>query len=180
MKYSQHFTFAEVGIDIVPYAAGHMIGGTIWKISKETDEIIYAVDFNHRRERVLNPAMLESLVRPSVLITDSFSVQTPAHSARESERKLLDTIKRHLGLNGNVLIPVDSAGRVLELLLVLDEFCGQEPLLQNSVVYFSPMAYHVVEVPGLLRMPHTSFTNELYSCMVSRVLSLSLSLSLSL
>jgi len=156
MKYSQHFTFAEVGIDIVPYAAGHMIGGTIWKISKETDEIIYAVDFNHRRERVLNPAMLESLVRPSVLITDSFSVQTPAHSARESERKLLDTIKRHLGLNGNVLIPVDSAGRVLELLLVLDEFCGQEPLLQNSVVYFSPMAYHVVEVPGSLRMPHTS------------------------
>jgi cleavage and polyadenylation specificity factor subunit 2 len=39
------------GITITPYAAGHMIGGTIWKITKETEEIIYAVDYNHMRER---------------------------------------------------------------------------------------------------------------------------------
>ena len=39
------------GIRITPYAAGHMIGGTIWKITKETEEIVYAVDYNHKKER---------------------------------------------------------------------------------------------------------------------------------
>lgn len=39
------------GMTITPYAAGHLLGGTIWKITKDTEDIIYAVDFNHRKER---------------------------------------------------------------------------------------------------------------------------------
>ena len=40
-------------ITVTPLAAGHMVGGTIWKINKETEEIVYAVDFNHKTERHL-------------------------------------------------------------------------------------------------------------------------------
>mgnify|MGYP001800993965 FL=1 len=40
------------GIRAIPLAAGHMIGGTIWRIIKDGDEeIVYAVDFNHNKER---------------------------------------------------------------------------------------------------------------------------------
>jgi cleavage and polyadenylation specificity factor subunit 2 len=40
------------GLQITPLPAGHMIGGTIWKIVKDgEEEIIYAVDYNHKRER---------------------------------------------------------------------------------------------------------------------------------
>lgn len=39
------------GIQITPLPAGHMIGGSIWKIVKEEEEIIYAVDYNHKKER---------------------------------------------------------------------------------------------------------------------------------
>jgi cleavage and polyadenylation specificity factor subunit 2 len=39
------------GITITAYSAAHTIGGTIWKIKKDTDEILYAVDYNHSRER---------------------------------------------------------------------------------------------------------------------------------
>ena len=40
------------GLIITPYAAGHMIGGTMWKIVKDGEEdIIYAVDYNHKKER---------------------------------------------------------------------------------------------------------------------------------
>lgn len=39
------------GLSITPLPAGHMIGGTIWKIVKDgEEEIVYAVDFNHKRE----------------------------------------------------------------------------------------------------------------------------------
>jgi cleavage and polyadenylation specificity factor subunit 2 len=58
LKYSQHFVLGGIegdiwpqilttltgkgaGIEITPYAAGHTIGGTVWKICKETEEIVY-------------------------------------------------------------------------------------------------------------------------------------------
>lgn len=40
------------GLTITPHNAGHMVGGTIWKIVKDGEEvIIYAVDYNHKKER---------------------------------------------------------------------------------------------------------------------------------
>jgi len=53
LKYSQHYILSGKGIklEITPYAAGHMIGGTVWQIKRETDEIVYAVDYNHKKER---------------------------------------------------------------------------------------------------------------------------------
>lgn len=52
------------GLTITPYAAGHMVGGTMWKILKDGEEdILYAVDYNHKKERHLDGAVLESLGR---------------------------------------------------------------------------------------------------------------------
>ena len=40
------------GLTITPHAAGHMVGGTIWKIVKDGEEtFIYALDYNHKKER---------------------------------------------------------------------------------------------------------------------------------
>lgn len=39
------------GIVIAPHVAGHLLGGTVWKITKDGEDVIYAVDFNHRKER---------------------------------------------------------------------------------------------------------------------------------
>lgn len=32
--------------------AGHLLGGTVWKITKDGEDVVYAVDFNHRKERL--------------------------------------------------------------------------------------------------------------------------------
>lgn len=40
------------GIVIAPQVAGHLLGGTVWKITKDGEDVIYAVDFNHRKERL--------------------------------------------------------------------------------------------------------------------------------
>ncbi len=39
------------GLTITPFPAGRMIGGTVWKIQKETEEIVYAIDYNHKKEK---------------------------------------------------------------------------------------------------------------------------------
>lgn len=56
------FAFAGKGhgLSITPLPAGHMIGGTIWKIVKDgEEEIVYAVDFNHKREMWVNTTVTD-------------------------------------------------------------------------------------------------------------------------
>ena len=48
-------------------------------------DIVYAVDFNHKKERHLGGCELERISRPSLLITDSFNA-----SYRQERRRLRD------------------------------------------------------------------------------------------
>jgi len=52
------------GLQVTPLPAGHMIGGTIWRITKMgEEEIIYSVDFNHKKERHLNGCQIDAFGR---------------------------------------------------------------------------------------------------------------------
>ena len=62
LKYSQTVELKGKGqgLAITPLPAGHMIGGTIWRIVKDGEEdIVYAVDYNHKKERHLNGCDIE-------------------------------------------------------------------------------------------------------------------------
>ncbi|KAG0172138.1 cleavage and polyadenylation specificity factor subunit 2 [Apophysomyces sp. BC1034] len=117
------------GITITAYAAAHTIGGTIWKIKQDTDEIVYAVDFNHRKECHLDGTalysggvMLDALTRPSLLITDALNASV-IHPPRREDRyaAMFDTMISSLEKGGSVLLPTDSSARVLELSYLLDQ-----------------------------------------------------------
>ncbi|KAI8917390.1 beta-lactamase-like protein, partial [Entophlyctis helioformis] len=114
------------GITITAFNGGHTLGGTIWKIKKDSEEIVYAVDYNHRKERHLNGAVLgrpdSTLSRPSLLITDALNILEPDPLPRQKrDVALIDSITGVLKNQGNVLIPTDSSTRVLELLYMLDQ-----------------------------------------------------------
>ena len=109
------------GLSITPLPAGHMIGGTIWKIVKDNEEdIIYAVDYNHKKERHLNGCALDTITRPSLLITDAFNAMNHQGRMKERDQKFLSTILDTLRNGGNILIACDTAGRVLEIAYMLD------------------------------------------------------------
>lgn len=130
LTYSQnyHMSGKGEGIVIAPHVAGHLLGGTIWKITKDGEDVIYAVDFNHRKERHLNGTVLESFVRPAVLITDAYNALNNQLSRRQRDQEFLDAIIKALRADGNVLLPVDTAGRVLELILILEQYWEQQKL----------------------------------------------------
>lgn len=80
------------GLTITPLPAGHMIGGTIWKIVKVGEEdIYYAVDFNHKKERHLNGCELDKIQRPSLFITDAYNATYLQTRRRERDEQLLGT-----------------------------------------------------------------------------------------
>lgn len=146
LKYSQIVNLKGKGhgLSIMPLPAGHMIGGTIWKIVKDgEEEIVYAVDFNHKREIHLNGCTLESISRPSLLITDSFNAAYVQPRRKQRDEQLLTNVMETLRGDGNVLLAVDTAGRVLELAQLLDQIwrtkdagLGVYPLaLLNNVSY---------------------------------------------
>lgn len=149
LKYSQDKVLSDKGegITITPYNAGHMVGGTIWKIKKETEDIIYAVDYNHKKDRHLNGTVLESFdSRPSVLITDAYSSSSTTTQLKPRDRNLIELTTSTLRQGGNVLMPVDSGGRVLELLLVLHNFwMKNKGMTTYYLVFLSPMAYNVMD-----------------------------------
>ncbi|KAM7491337.1 hypothetical protein LguiA_034258 [Lonicera macranthoides] len=136
LTYSQnhHMSGKGEGIVIAPHVAGHLLGGTVWKITKDGEDVIYAVDFNHRKERHLNGTVLESFVRPAVLITDAYNALNNQPSRRQRDQEFLDAILKTLRADGNVLLPVDTAGRILELILILEQYWAQHHL--TYPIYF--------------------------------------------
>ncbi|XP_015573897.1 cleavage and polyadenylation specificity factor subunit 2 isoform X2 [Ricinus communis] len=137
LTYSQnhHLSGKGEGIVIAPHVAGHLLGGTVWKITKDGEDVVYAVDFNHRKERHLNGTVLESFVRPAVLITDAYNALSNQPPRQQRDKEFLEkTILKTLEAGGNVLLPVDTAGRVLELLLILEQFWAHR--LLNYPIFF--------------------------------------------
>nr|CAD7569890.1 unnamed protein product [Timema californicum] len=150
LKYNQSVPMKGkgYGLTITPLPAGHMIGGTIWKIVKVGEEdIVYATDYNHKKERHLNGCELERLQRPSLLIADSFNATYLQARRRTRDEKLMTNILQTLRSNGNVLIAVDTAGRVLELAHMLDQLWRNKDsgLLAYSLALLNNVSYNVVE-----------------------------------
>ena len=74
------------------------------------EDIVYAVDYNHKRERHLNGCVLEQISRPALLITDAFNATYQQTRRRVRDEQLMTNILTTLRNNGNVLISVDTAG----------------------------------------------------------------------
>ncbi|KAF9127010.1 cleavage and polyadenylation specificity factor subunit 2 [Mortierella sp. 14UC] len=118
------------GITITASSAGHTVGGTIWKISKDTESILYAVDYNHRKDKHLDATVLlqtdgsapQEFQRPSLMITDAFNSQQIQPSRLSRDKALLESTIATLNSGGSVLLPTDSSTRVLELAYMLDSY----------------------------------------------------------
>ena len=111
INYSQVVDLPGVGISVTAHSAGHMIGGTIWRITKDGENVVYAVDYNHRREWHLNSSALDTLTWPSVLITDTLNAAYTAPKRRDVLGRLLAAVRESVEARGNVLVCSDTGGR---------------------------------------------------------------------
>ncbi|KAL0095247.1 beta-lactamase-like protein [Phycomyces blakesleeanus] len=158
LRYSQPFALPGKcrGITITAYAAAHTIGGTIWKIKQDTDEIVYAVDFNHRKERHLDGTVLhsggvvlDSLTRPSLLITDALNAAVIHPARKDRYAAMFDTMISTLRNNGSVLLPTDSSARVLELSYLLDQHWTTNQL-QFPLIMLTNTSYHTAHFAKIM------------------------------
>ena len=136
------------GIVVEAINAGHTLGGSCWRISKDAEDIVYAVDYNMRKERHLaGTSLAETVHRPSVLITDCRNVDRKAPEARLQVRDLplVDCVLKHARMEGNVVICCDAVGRTLELALLLEETWMNQNLGSYQLVLFNNVAANALE-----------------------------------
>uniref|UniRef100_A0A1D1ZUT9 Cleavage and polyadenylation specificity factor subunit 2 n=1 Tax=Auxenochlorella protothecoides TaxID=3075 RepID=A0A1D1ZUT9_AUXPR len=147
LNYLQHCSFVvrDTPVRIVAHPAGHRLGGAIWHIQWSNEDIVYAVGFNHRKERHLAGAQLPGIVsRPALLIVDGANAAVTAAPSATQNADFLEAVVATLRSEGNVLIPVDAAGRVLELLLLLEHHWAQHHL-PYSLAWLSSMGASTLE-----------------------------------
>ena len=89
LRYQQSVSLSgkAEGITVSPLNAGHMIGGALWKITKDSEEIVYAVDYNHAQDRHLDGTVLVDLPRPNILITDAYTALDPPMTGGRKARE---------------------------------------------------------------------------------------------
>ena len=77
LKFSQSVKLPG-GATIAPHAAGHTIGGCVWRIAFGAEEIVYCPEYNHQRERHLPAGALDRFSRPTLLIAPARNVNVAA------------------------------------------------------------------------------------------------------
>ncbi|KAF7489647.1 Cleavage and polyadenylation specificity factor subunit 2 [Sarcoptes scabiei] len=125
VKYNQTIALKDKGqgITLTPLPAGHMIG-----------------------ERHLNGCALDRISRPSMLIIDCSNINYVPERRKKRDSQLFGSIVETLRNFGSVLIGTDTAGRILELSHMLDQFWRSEPGLQAySIVLLIILAINVFE-----------------------------------
>ncbi|QSL66962.1 hypothetical protein MERGE_001349 [Pneumocystis wakefieldiae] len=143
LRYSQPMPLSGKlnGIFITAYNFGHSLGGTIWKITKDSENIVYCVDWNHSKDSHLNGSILysngvvlDALSRPTTLITDSINSSVFIPSRKKRIEAFFDSIRITLTQLGSVLIPTDAATRSLEFCWILERYWQQHNL--QYPIYF--------------------------------------------
>ncbi|KAK6925825.1 Zn-dependent metallo-hydrolase, RNA specificity domain, partial [Dillenia turbinata] len=91
-----------------------------------------------------NNHLSESFVRPAVLIMDAYNELNNQPSRWQRDLEFLDAILKTLRADGNVLLPVDTAGRVLELILRLEQHRAQNHLTY-PIFFLTYVASNTIE-----------------------------------
>jgi cleavage and polyadenylation specificity factor subunit 2 len=121
LKYNEQLVVKDFDLSIVPLNSGRVLGGCMWKLKWQTDEILYATDFNVMNEVTIPKAALDSVTsRPSLLITDATNWNRKLNKTAARWLQLRELVLKTIRLSGSVLLPSDAAGRSLELLHFLD------------------------------------------------------------
>ena len=147
LRYQQTATLSGPGggVMITPYSCGNSVGASIWRIQKNNQDLAYAVDFNHKKERHLDGLNFDTFSsKPSVLLTNADSIFCVHKNKKQRDADFIDLVLKTLRNGGTVLIPCKAATRILEVSLLLEQTWNSER--HAFPVYFlSHQSYRTME-----------------------------------
>jgi len=109
------------------YDAGHIPGSAMMEIKTEKKKIFYTSDFKINNTRLLNGAKIPEEQYDALIIESTYAKRY--HPPRkETEKKIINIIKKTLNEGGHVLFPTFAVGRTQELVMVLTDYQINAPI----------------------------------------------------
>jgi cleavage and polyadenylation specificity factor subunit 2 len=142
-------------VTVTAIPSGRTIGGSIWRINCGPAEVLYCMDINLKRDIVVDAASLEQLpASPALMITEGACVSRSAVGASQKGRRakddssvaFLNAVMETVRTGGNVVIPCESAGRILEVLQILGRHWIENKIGLDHLLFLSHMGRNVIEL----------------------------------
>jgi cleavage and polyadenylation specificity factor subunit 2 len=169
IKYSQyipvhHPLTGQASVTVTAHRAGHAVGGAFYVLQRLVDETVVVLTSTYHIAKELHldsSTLLQHGSTPDVLVTRAggpafrqFKALShgpkphalPSQLITQAERGLSESILAVLRRDGNVLLPTDASGRVLELLLLLNQHWERHRLQATyNLVWLGPMVTNTAE-----------------------------------
>lgn len=114
------------------YDAGHIPGSAMMEVKTEKKRIFYTSDFKLNETRLLNGATVPDPNFDALIIESTYAKrQHPPR--RQTERKIIDIVKKTLNDGGHVLFPTFAVGRTQELAMVLSDYQINAPMFIDGM-----------------------------------------------
>jgi cleavage and polyadenylation specificity factor subunit 2 len=160
IKYSQSIHIGN--LSITAQRAGHVVGGAFYTFQRVIDEtvVLFTATYNMARELHLDSSTLLKQSKPDALITRPGGIAfrqchlltkgrrplLPSLMASQAERELVESVLAVLRRDGNVLLPADASGRVIELILILQQHWEKQRLGETyNLVWLGPLVQNTAE-----------------------------------
>jgi cleavage and polyadenylation specificity factor subunit 2 len=147
---------------VTAHRAGHVVGGAFLLLQRLQDEttVVFTSTYHIAKEVHLEAStLLKYGATPDVLVTRPGGPACPLVGqlyqrnllprtplVTEAQRNLTNHVLNILRRDGNVLLPIDASGRVLELLVVFQRFWDRQRLPESyNLVWLGNMAFNTLE-----------------------------------
>lgn len=126
LRYHQSIALPSRGApcSATPLACGNSVGAAIWRITRGNQEVLYAVDYSHKKERHLDGlASFEAIgAKPAVLVTSARSSLSVHRNKKQRDSEFTDACIKTLRSNGTVCVTTTKfCTRLLEVCLLLEQ-----------------------------------------------------------
>ena len=164
IKYSQEILLPSTQqprLSITAHHAGHVVGAAFFVLKRILDETIVVVTATYHIAKELHldsSTLLKYATTPDVLITSpggpAFPILSQLYTDKkltsplvsQAEKQVVEHILSVLRRDGNLLLPVDASGRVLELVLLLSQHWDRHRLHgAYNLVWLGPMVQNTLE-----------------------------------
>eukprot|EP00796_Vickermania_ingenoplastis_P003720 gene3720-2619_t len=129
--------------------ASRMLGGYAWTITYQIDELFYCPDYSMKSSYSLKRFVVPS--SPKILLLETFSADKRVDAAVKEKKKYGDQLQNlfrdmqyTLRSGGDVLIPVDVAGRGLEVLNLISQLLREKGGDTYKVVFAAVQAQELL------------------------------------
>ncbi|ELA48180.1 hypothetical protein VCUG_00418 [Vavraia culicis subsp. floridensis] len=117
VKYSQPI---ELGaLRLTAHNSGHSLGGCLWQISKDNENVVVAFDINHRKENHVDGLEINNLRKNFIFLMNcEFVGEVPVQRKSRDSEFMSFLAQNH----GNKIVILCTFSRYLEICSILDEF----------------------------------------------------------